>query len=119
MKTWWDYLVFLIILYLLPFVAGLLPTFEKFDRYWGGGVIREYFINLVASKLPDDKAQILVEKFNESSTMGEIMIYLPIAINISLITLFIGYLIGFVSIEVNNYIRTNVYKSKRLKAKGQ
>jgi hypothetical protein len=118
MKTWWDYLGLMIFLFLLPIIAGILPTFEKFDKFWGGGVVREYFINLLAGRLPDDKAAILVQKFNESGVGGEILLYLPIALNISLITLFIGYLIGFVSIEVNNFIRTNVYQSKRQKAKG-
>lgn len=118
MKTWWDYVGLLIFLYLLPFIAGVLPTFERFGRFWGGGPIREFFINFVATRLPQNKAEILVRKFSESTTMGEIIIYFPIALNISLITLFVGYLIGFTSIEMNNYIRTNVYKSKRQKAKG-
>lgn len=103
---------------MVPFIAGVLPTFEKFGHYWGGGPIREFFINFVASRLPHDKAEILVRKFSESTTSGEIFIYIPIALNISLVTLLFGYLISFLSIEINNYVRTNVYKSKRQKAKG-
>jgi hypothetical protein len=118
MKTWWDYLRPLIFFYLVPFIAGVLPTYQRFGHFWGGGPIREFFINFVATRLPHDKAEILVRKFSEATTMGEIIIYLPIALNISLITLLLGYLIGFLSIEINNYIRTNVYKSKRQKAKG-
>jgi hypothetical protein len=119
MKTWWDYAAFLVILYLLPFVVGILPTVERFGRFWGGGPVRQFALNFVSSRMPADKAEILVNKFNDSTTLGEVLIYLPIALNVSLLLLIVGYFIGFLSIEINNYIRTNVYKSKRDKAKGK
>lgn len=118
MKTWWNYLYLVVLAIILPFIAGLLPTVQLKGKYVGGGPTREYFVNLVASILPPEKADILINHFMQASIVKEILLYLPIAINLSAIALLIVYALGTISIEVNNYVKTSIYKSQRQKAKG-
>ncbi|MBL4706771.1 MAG: hypothetical protein JKY54_19735 [Flavobacteriales bacterium] len=118
MKTWWNYAFLIVIAIAAPFVAGLLPTYQYKGNYIGGGPIRQFFINHVADMLPSDKAQNLVDMFMASSAMGEYLIYLPIALNISMILLIILFAIGTLLIEGNNFVKNSIYQSKRKRAKG-
>ncbi len=118
MKTWWNYVYLIVIAMALPLFAGLLPTWEYKGKYFGGGIAREYAINFVAEYLPNEKATLLIEKFMSGTTSTEIMLYLPIAINVSAVALIIVYCVGTILITVNNLITNSIYQSKRQKAKG-
>lgn len=118
MKTWWNCIPLIIGAIIIPFIAGILPTIKIKNNFYGGGVVRETAVNLLAEILPLEAGNKLVSAFIEGSIKMEILLYLPIAINLSAIALVIAYCLSTIWIESNNLIKTNIYKSKRQRAKG-
>jgi len=118
MKTWWNYVGLIVMAIIVPFIIGLIPTFEFNGKIFGGGPIRQYIVNHIATYLPPSTANELIAQFMNGTTQDEIILYLPIAFNISAITLIIAFCFGTVLIEINNFIKNSIYKSERQKAKG-
>ena len=117
MKTWWNLLPAIVLAIVIPFLIGILPTIEVNNKHLGGGPIRQYFINIVAGNISPEKSAHLVELFENATVSGEIGLYLPIALNMSLASLLFMYCIGYTVIEGSNYIKNNIYNSQRSRAK--
>ncbi len=113
MKTWFNLIPLLILAFVTPMLVGLIPTIEWKDRFIGGGPIREESINLMVSIIPTEKGNILIDRFMESDIAGEYLLYLPIAINISLICVLIVYCLGSILITLNNAITNATFHEKR------
>ncbi len=117
MKTWFNYLFIMIFASLIPFIIGLLPTIETGGRHYGGGPIRQYFVNKMVLILPSDKSELLVDKFMSGSVVDEYILYLPIALNISFCVFFITYCICNIFMTLNNSYVSNKFHSQRKIAK--
>ncbi len=118
MKTWWNYGFFIFFAIVIPFVPGLLPTIQLNGVYLGGGPVRQFFVNSIASHLPQEVGHKMVNSFMTGDIFDEIILFLPIALNISVITLLFVYCICVALIEGNNYVKSRIYHSQREKAKG-
>lgn len=118
MKTWWDYWPALAFVFALPFAFGALPTVKLLNTYYGGGVIRQYAINTIATFFPTPAGQEYIDAFEHSSKLGEFILYSPIALNISAVLLTISYLLISLVIYITNLIKRKEYKSQRNASKG-
>ena len=117
MKTWWHYYPMLIIAGLIPFGIGTLPTVEVHGNYLGGGPIRQYAINWMADWLPAPANGQLVQAFMNTNQWGEYWLFLPVALNVSLLTCWIAFAVGQAVISLNNWVTSQKYHSQRLAAK--
>ncbi|MDX1694887.1 MAG: hypothetical protein R3208_14065 [Ketobacteraceae bacterium] len=117
MKTWWHYYPMLMIAGLIPFAVGALPTVEIDGRYLGGGPIRQAAINWLASWLPSPASGELVQAFMNTNQWGEYWLFLPIALNLSLLIGWVTYGIGQAVISLNNWVSSQKYHSQRQAAK--
>lgn len=116
-KTWWDFYPMMALAAAIPIIAGILPTVQLNGVYWGGGRVRQFAINFVAERLPAEGAQKIVTAFMESNTLGEIMLYMPIALNLVVISVFIAYSLAYTIIEVSNFINRSRFDQQRSNAK--
>jgi len=118
MKTWWNFLPALLLVFLIPFIAGALPTLEIKGQYWGGGVVREFAINHVAQWLPHGKGQQYVAAFSQASLIREYVLYLPIALNVATVLFAVMACFYSMFITTSNWIDRKVYQSQRKASKG-
>ena len=118
MKSWYEFWPIILLFGLIPLLAGLVPTQEFKGTYYGGGVIREATINAATHLMPTKTANVVVDKFMNSTTSGEYMIYLPFAMNVSLLFMWLAYFIGSAVMTINNLIYKRSYQARRLGAKG-
>ncbi|MCP3671508.1 MAG: hypothetical protein GY814_13975 [Gammaproteobacteria bacterium] len=109
MKTWWDYWPGLLILALLPFLMGVLPTISVKGEYIGGGVIRQWGINSVAEYLPLAAGQQYIDAFVAASYGQECLLFLPLALSFS--ALLFGGCVLFYSrlIALGNWMKRKEY----------
>lgn len=118
MKTWWNFLHALVLAFLIPFIAGALPTLEFKGVFFGGGVVREFTINHVAQWLPHDKGTQYVSAFSSASFGREYLLYLPIALNIGTVLFTAMACIYSIFISASNWIYRKEYQSQRKASKG-
>lgn len=117
MKTWFNYIFFLVFASAVPFIVGLLPTIEAGGRFFGGGPVRQYFVNLMVHLLPAEKSDALVNKFMSGGMAQEYLLYLPIALNLALICFLMGYCVCSIFMTINNSYLSNKFHSQRHTAK--
>ena len=117
MKTQWDFLGGYILIALIPLVAGAIPTFNILEYTLGGGPIRQLAIIGVAILLPSTASHQLVEAFMNASTWGEYGLYLPIALNVALILLWLFSAYVALRVNIQNWFEANKYQSTRKAAK--
>ena len=118
MKTWWNYGFLIVLAIIVPFLIGVLPTIQVKSVYLGGGPVRQFAVNAVAQRLPPDVGNKMVNYFMAGTPVDEMLLYLPIAFNVSAFTLLFVFCFGTVAIETSNFIKNRVYQSQRQKAKG-
>ena len=118
MKSWYEFWPLILLFGLLPFVMGLVPTTEFKGSFYGGGVVREATINAATHIMPTKEANAFVKEFMDSTTSGEYKLYLPFAMNMSLLLMWCAYFIGSVVMTINNQINKRSYQARRLSAKG-
>ncbi len=117
MKTWWNLYPILFLGSLPPFLIGVLPTVPIEGKLYGGGPMRQAAINWLASWLPADKAALYVENFMTANWFDEFILFLPIAINASLLMAWLWFGLGQTAISVNNWFTNSSYQASRKAAK--
>jgi hypothetical protein len=117
MKTYWDYLPGFILVAILPFIVGALPTVQVFNRMLGGGPIRQFAINWVGRYLPSEPRSQLVDAFMSASKLGEYLLFLPIALNIALVLMWLVAITAAINVHFQNWFIANKYQSTRKAAK--
>ena len=119
MKTWWNYWPLMVIAFLIPFLIGALPTLDFNNKFYGGGIIRQHAINTIAVELPVAANNKYLNAFDSASTMGEYILYLPIALNCSAILMIATFLFFTFTMKVTNWMKRGEYKSQRKASKGK
>lgn len=117
MKTYLDYLPGFILVALLPFIVGALPTINAFNHSLGGGPIRQFAINQLVKLLPPAPGQQLIDAFMKASALGEYLLYLPIALNIAVVLVWLVVLNATFSVRLQNWFISSKYQSTRKAAK--
>ena len=112
-KTWIDVIPAFIILPLVPFMVAFIPTFNFKGSYYGGGPIREYVINKMEIFIPFDNFVLIKEYFYQATVSQEIMLYSIFALNISIIILWVTFILGGLYMKIYNTIGNSAYQSKR------
>ena len=118
MKTWFNFIPVIAIAILIPIIAILIPTVQIKNNHIGGGPIRQYLVNLIVDIMKPEYANKTVELFNQGSVGVEILLTLPIALNISCFGLILSACLCGLYIEICNYFTSGIYKSQRQRAKG-
>ena len=117
MKTYWDYLPAFVIVFMLPFLVGAVPTVELNNHFLGGGPVRQYVINLVCEWLPVETSHQMVTAFMQANAWGEYAIYAPIALNMSLVLMWCTALAAYSHVSAHNWFFHQKYQSTRKAAK--
>lgn len=117
MKTWYQFWPALVFAFILPFVPGLLPTFDLLGQFWGGGPVREFVVNIMVEYLPVATGNNLIERFENGTAVTEFLLYAPVAINISLILMWLVFAFVTMTINVSNIYESAEYESQRKAAK--
>jgi hypothetical protein len=118
MKTWWDFYPVMILAVALPFLIGLAPTFEFASMTIGGGLVRQYGVNQVASFLPLEAGQTYVDAFMAAGYGGEVLLFLPIALNVSAVMAAITFAVFSGVIGLGNWVKRSELDSQRKASKG-
>ena len=105
-------------LLLLPTVAisvlGFLPKVEFLNQAFGGGLVRQWFVNqILLPVLPSDWAWVLVEWYQLASTGQEMGLHFLIALNINAALLPVLYFIGEGLIRFNSWATTSAFRAQR------
>lgn len=118
MRTWWDFYPVMVLAVGLPFLAGALPTFEVGTRVLGGGFVRQYGINRVAERLPLEVGQAYIDAFMGAGYGGEVLLFLPIALNLAAVLVAVAYVVFSAVIRLGNWVRRSEFDSQRKASKG-
>ena len=124
MKTWWDFAPAIVIALFAPLVVLALPTifvsipYFGGDHHLGGGPIRQWLVNYLAALMPSATATRYVDAFNQANYMGECLLVLPVALNVSAALLVVVYATSSAQIYIGNKAKNRIYQSKRKASKG-
>ena len=118
MKTWWDYYPVMILAVAGPLLAGAAPTFVVGSNPVGGGVIRQFGINQVAELLPLPVGQAYVDAFMGAGYGGEVLLFLPVAVNVAAMLAMLVYVAFSAVIRVGNWMKRSEFDSQRKASKG-
>ncbi len=115
MKTWFSFLPVLIVMAVLPFLLGLIPTWEMPNGYVGGGPIMEWSINWVASWAPNHIAVAMAGSFERT---GSFWVYFPLALCASAVNLTVSYGVCLAIMTGYNKNKIKQYEKQRQLVKG-
>jgi len=117
-KTWWDYYPAMLMGLVLPLLAILLPTGQLKGHVVGGGPVRQTLINAVSKYLPVDAAGRYVEAFNQATVGGEVVLALPVALNISAVVVAFLFVVLSGVMGLSNWMKRGEFSSQRKASKG-
>lgn len=118
MKTWWDYYPVMLLALLLPFLVLLVPTGTIKGHIIGGGPVRQAMVNSVSKVLPPTSAEAYIEAFNTASVSKEVVLSLPVALNLSGALVVFFFLVLSSVMGFQNWMKRGEYSSQRKASKG-
>lgn len=110
--TWWDFWFALPVLFVLPFIPGLMPTIDFKGRYLGGGPVREWFANQLMIFLPYE-SQVQTADFFNTGLGAEYSLYAIIAAHIGLILVWVGFFSISTYMWIKNFHGNNAFKAEQ------
>jgi len=97
---------------------GFLPTIFEAGRYWGGGPIRQWMLNMVLIPiLSYEQAESIVAWFDEATVFEECLMYGIIILNLNILVLPLLYTIGNAMMRFSNWITVTNLDLKRKAAR--
>lgn len=117
MRTWYN-TFWIFVLALFPAMAALMPTFTIKNKILGGGPFREWLTNLTIKMISDDQKKNVAISFNEGGFIDELLTAGPALMVITLLAIWLCFLIGEAQISIVNTMTKNSQKSLRKAIKG-